>query len=136
MIAGARRIPISRLLERVGELDPSAPTLVYCAGGYRSSIAASLLRSRGFEAVADLQGGFAAWVAAGLPVGRRASADPAGPDVPHPPDTRSASPAGHSWSLDRTSRLAPTDGARAGWGVVSAARGRGRPGRRRRRCGR
>jgi hydroxyacylglutathione hydrolase len=72
VIAGARRIPIARLLERVDELDPSAPTIVYCAGGYRSSIAASLLRTRGFSAVADLQGGFEAWVAAGLPV--------AGPD--------------------------------------------------------
>ncbi len=68
VIAGARRIPIARLLERVDELDPSAPTIVYCAGGYRSSIAASLLRTRGFSAVADLQGGFEAWVAAGLPV--------------------------------------------------------------------
>jgi rhodanese-related sulfurtransferase len=68
MIAGARRIPIARLLERVDELDPSAPTVVYCAGGYRSSIAASLLRARGFTAVADLQGGFDAWLAAGLPV--------------------------------------------------------------------
>jgi hydroxyacylglutathione hydrolase len=34
---------------------------VYCAGGYRSSIGASLLRSMGFEDVSDLIGGFGAW---------------------------------------------------------------------------
>jgi rhodanese-related sulfurtransferase len=68
VIEGARVIPIARLLDRMDELDPSIPTVVYCAGGYRSSAAASLLRAHGFAAVADLQGGFEAWVAAGLPV--------------------------------------------------------------------
>ena len=60
-------MPLARLLERSGELDRRAPTVVYCAGGYRSSIAASLLRSLGFDQVADLQGGYEAWAAAGLP---------------------------------------------------------------------
>ena len=60
-------MPLARLLERLGELDPARPTVVYCAGGYRSSIAASLLRSLGFDRVADLQGGYEAWAAAGLP---------------------------------------------------------------------
>jgi rhodanese-related sulfurtransferase len=60
-------IPLARLLDRHGELDATASTVVYCAGGYRSSIAASLLRSVGFTDVADLQGGFDAWAAAGLP---------------------------------------------------------------------
>jgi hydroxyacylglutathione hydrolase len=68
VIPGARRLPLARLLEHHGELDSSAFTVVYCAGGYRSSIAASLLRSLGFRRVADLQGGFDAWAAAGLPV--------------------------------------------------------------------
>ena len=48
------------LLDRLGELDPSRPTVVYCAGGYRSATAASLLRARGFAMVADLLGGYAA----------------------------------------------------------------------------
>jgi rhodanese-related sulfurtransferase len=52
------RIPLARLLDRHGDLDASAPTVVYCAAGYRSSIAASLLRSVGFTHVADLQGGY------------------------------------------------------------------------------
>ena len=50
---------------------PSAddrPLLVYCAGGYRSSIAASLLESRGFHRVQEIAGGIAAWEAAHLPV--------------------------------------------------------------------
>ena len=68
VIAGARRIPLARLLDRLDELDRSVPTVVYCAGGYRSSIAASLLRAHGFASVADVQGGCTAWVAAGLPV--------------------------------------------------------------------
>jgi rhodanese-related sulfurtransferase len=42
--------------------------LIHCAGGYRSSIAASLLQSRGFEEVSEIAGGLAAWEAANLPV--------------------------------------------------------------------
>ena len=68
VVDGAVRVPLARLLDRATELDPTLPTVVYCAGGYRSSIAASLLRSLGFRAVADLQGGFAAWVGADLPI--------------------------------------------------------------------
>jgi glyoxylase-like metal-dependent hydrolase (beta-lactamase superfamily II) len=68
VIPDAIRIPLAQLLERHGELDASAPTVVYCASGYRSSIAASLLRSLGFERVADLQGGYQAWTLADLPV--------------------------------------------------------------------
>lgn len=62
-IAGALHIPLARLLDRMGELDPARPTVAYCAGGYRSSIAASLLVSRGFADVSDLLGGYDAWAA-------------------------------------------------------------------------
>ena len=68
VIPGALRLPLARLLDRMGDLDAALPTVVYCAGGYRSSIAASLLRASGFERVADLQGGYGAWAAAGLRV--------------------------------------------------------------------
>jgi rhodanese-related sulfurtransferase len=37
---------------------------VFCAGGYRSSIAASLLRRAGFEDVSDILGGYDAWESA------------------------------------------------------------------------
>jgi len=48
----------------VGELDPGRPVVASCAGGYRSSIAASLLRASGFADVSDLIGGYQAWQAA------------------------------------------------------------------------
>jgi glyoxylase-like metal-dependent hydrolase (beta-lactamase superfamily II)/rhodanese-related sulfurtransferase len=66
-IPGARHISLPALLDRMGELDPTAPTVVFCAGGYRSAIAASLLRSAGFDDVSDLLGGYTAWAAAGEP---------------------------------------------------------------------
>ncbi|QYG93177.1 MBL fold metallo-hydrolase [Iamia sp. SCSIO 61187] len=72
VVPGAIRIPLARLLDDHDQLDPAAPTVVYCAGGYRSSIGASLLRSKGFAHVADLQGGYDAWAAAGLPVDKGA----------------------------------------------------------------
>ena len=57
---GAINLPLPNLLDRLAELDPARPTIVYCAGGYRSAVAASLLRSRGFETVADVYGGYSA----------------------------------------------------------------------------
>jgi glyoxylase-like metal-dependent hydrolase (beta-lactamase superfamily II)/rhodanese-related sulfurtransferase len=62
-IPGARSIPLARLLASLDELDPAAPTVVHCAGGYRSSIAASVLASAGFTDVSDLVGGYDAWAA-------------------------------------------------------------------------
>lgn len=60
-IPGAVSIPIGQLPSRLDELDATAPTVVYCAGGYRSSVAASLLRRRGFCDVSDIVGGYNAW---------------------------------------------------------------------------
>jgi rhodanese-related sulfurtransferase len=73
VLAGARRIPLAALLGRVDELDPSATTVVYCAGGYRSIIAASALATRGFAKVADILGGYDACKAAGFPTETPAS---------------------------------------------------------------
>jgi hydroxyacylglutathione hydrolase len=61
-VAGAVDISVGQLPARLGEFDPSQPTVVYCAGGYRSSVAASLLRNAGFDDVSDLLGGFGAWL--------------------------------------------------------------------------
>jgi len=61
MVPGAVNIPVGQLPDRTDELDPRKPTVVYCAGGYRSSVAASLLRQRGFADVSDLLGGHGAW---------------------------------------------------------------------------
>jgi glyoxylase-like metal-dependent hydrolase (beta-lactamase superfamily II)/rhodanese-related sulfurtransferase len=63
MVPGARNLPLPQLLDLLDELDPTRPTVVYCAGGYRSSVAASTLRAHGFDVVADMIGGFGAWTA-------------------------------------------------------------------------
>jgi hydroxyacylglutathione hydrolase len=60
-IPGAINIPVGQLPSRLGELDATKPTVVYCAGGYRSSVAASLLRHREFVDVSDILGGYDAW---------------------------------------------------------------------------
>jgi len=57
---GAKSIPVSQLRKHLEELNSIAPTVVYCAGGYRSSIAASVLRANGFRDVSDVLGGFEA----------------------------------------------------------------------------
>jgi len=60
-IDGSVEIPVGQIPERVGELDPERPTIVFCAGGYRSAVAASVLRVNGFNDVSDLIGGYGAW---------------------------------------------------------------------------
>jgi hydroxyacylglutathione hydrolase len=60
-IPGSVSIPVGQLPSRLGELDADRPTVVYCAGGYRSSAAASLLRANGFSDVSDILGGYTAW---------------------------------------------------------------------------
>ncbi|HEY9328693.1 MAG TPA: rhodanese-like domain-containing protein [Streptomyces sp.] len=60
-IESALHIPLSELPGRTGELPAGRSLVLHCAGGHRSSIAASLLRSRGFEDVSDILGGYAAW---------------------------------------------------------------------------
>lgn len=67
-IARSVHVPLNHLVERMGELPRHRPLLLYCAGGYRSSIAASLLQRRGFSDVGEIAGGMAAWEAARLPV--------------------------------------------------------------------
>ncbi|NNF56110.1 MAG: MBL fold metallo-hydrolase [Acidimicrobiales bacterium] len=60
-IPGATLMPVGQLGGRLDELDPTAPTVVFCAGGYRSSVAASVLRQAGFQDVTDIMGGYGAW---------------------------------------------------------------------------
>ncbi len=61
VIDGAILIPLTQLNQKLSSLDASKPTVVYCAGGYRSSIAASRLAAAGFGDVSDLLGGYEAW---------------------------------------------------------------------------
>jgi hydroxyacylglutathione hydrolase len=57
------RIPLGQLSARAGELDREKLLLVHCKGGYRSSIATSILRRAGFRDIVNLTGGFDAWQA-------------------------------------------------------------------------
>ncbi len=78
-IPGALRFPRNVLEWR---LDPDSPwrgegapglddqVILFCDHGYQSSLAAAQLHDMGFEHATDLDGGFEAWVAAGLPVQR------------------------------------------------------------------
>lgn len=58
------------LQERVSELDPKKPVLIYCASGRRSAAAAAFLKEKGFTNVTDMAGGIGAWQRAGMPVTR------------------------------------------------------------------
>ena len=63
-IPGATTIPLARLREESASLNLERPIVVYCAGGYRSSVGASLLRSLGAADVSDILGGYGAWAQA------------------------------------------------------------------------
>ena len=67
-IPGSINVPLNHLVEHVADLPKGRPLLVYCAGGYRSSIAASLLQKHGFADVGEVAGGITAWETAGLPM--------------------------------------------------------------------
>lgn len=69
-IADTAHNPLTSLRTAALVLPRDRPLLVFCAGGYRSSMAASLLQRDGFTNVSELAGGIAAWEAAGLPVSR------------------------------------------------------------------
>ena len=67
-IAGSVNIPLNHLQERIGEIPRDRRIAVHCAGGYRSSIAASILHQYGMTRLIEMAGGLAAWDAAHLPV--------------------------------------------------------------------
>jgi len=59
-------IPLEYLNSRLDEIPKTGEVYVYCAGGYRSMIAASILKARGWDNLIDIQGGFKALVDAGI----------------------------------------------------------------------
>jgi hydroxyacylglutathione hydrolase len=69
-LEGAVLVPLDRLEEELARVPRDRPFVVQCQGGYRSSIAASLLERRGFEVAGDLIGGYGAWTAEGRPIVR------------------------------------------------------------------
>jgi hydroxyacylglutathione hydrolase len=67
-IKGGLNIPLNRLQERIAEIPRNRRIAVHCAGGYRSSIAASILQQYGITNLTEMAGGLAAWEAAKLPI--------------------------------------------------------------------
>ncbi len=67
-IEGSMNLPLTHLKERIDEVPRDRKVAVHCAGGYRSSIAASLLKQHGITNVVELAGGIAAWEAVKLQV--------------------------------------------------------------------
>jgi rhodanese-related sulfurtransferase len=74
LIPGAVHHPLSVVLWRLDELPRDTPVILICRHGYSSSFAAARLQQLGFRNATDVEGGFEAWLAAGLPV------DAVGPD--------------------------------------------------------
>jgi rhodanese-related sulfurtransferase len=67
-IARSVNIPLNHLQERIAEVPRDRRIAVHCAGGYRSSIAVSILHHYGITNLIEMAGGLAAWDAAKLPV--------------------------------------------------------------------
>ncbi len=66
-ILGAKNIPLYYINDQYAELDPKETYYIHCAGGYRSMIMASLLKSKGFIKLVDIQGGFKAIATSSIP---------------------------------------------------------------------
>ncbi|NUO65142.1 MAG: MBL fold metallo-hydrolase [Gemmatimonadaceae bacterium] len=73
-LPGVPNLQLPEIPEQLETLPRDTPIILQCQSGTRSIIAASLLQAAGFERVADLEGGYKGWVAAGEPVQHGATA--------------------------------------------------------------
>jgi hydroxyacylglutathione hydrolase len=74
-LPAARYLFLGELREKLKSLNPDKQVAVYCATGYRSSLAASLLQAGGFKQVRNVPGSYTAWTAAKFPVVKPANAN-------------------------------------------------------------
>jgi len=58
-VEGAINVPLNRINDHLAEFPKDKPFIVHCAGGYRSMIAASILKARGWDDFVDVESGFA-----------------------------------------------------------------------------
>ncbi|MFY8131925.1 MAG: rhodanese-like domain-containing protein, partial [Bacteroidia bacterium] len=65
-VLNVQHLPLDFINENMAELNRKQRYLIHCAGGYRSMIFASILKSRGFDNIADVIGGFGKIKASGL----------------------------------------------------------------------
>ena len=64
----AKNTPLDFINEHMNEFPTGTPFYMHCAGGYRSMIAASILKSRGIHNLIDVRGGFGAIKESGMKV--------------------------------------------------------------------
>ncbi|NEU65354.1 MBL fold metallo-hydrolase [Spirosoma agri] len=67
-IEGAENVPLDTINDHLAELNRTEPVYVHCAGGYRSMVANSILKARGFDNVINVEGGLAAIKKTAVPV--------------------------------------------------------------------
>lgn len=59
-VEGAINVPLNRINQHLEQFPKDRPFILHCAGGYRSMIAASILKQRGWDDFVDVEGGFSA----------------------------------------------------------------------------
>lgn len=59
-VVGAVNVPLNRISQELAQFPKDKPFILHCAGGYRSMIAASILKQRGWDLFVDVEGGFGA----------------------------------------------------------------------------
>jgi len=62
----AENIPLAHISELMTAFEKKETNYIHCAGGYRSMVASSILKSRGYDNVVDIQGGFGAIAGTGI----------------------------------------------------------------------
>jgi len=67
-VLGAQNFPLDFINQNMSEVDRKKRYFMHCAGGYRSMITASILKSRGFEEVVNIKGGYKALVETDVPM--------------------------------------------------------------------
>ncbi len=65
-VEGAKHVQLGLLPDQLNEVPKERPLAVICGSGYRSSVAASLLKRGGYDNVTNVMGGMGAWKAAGM----------------------------------------------------------------------
>lgn len=66
-VVGAKHLELDFLQGSLSELDPAASYVLQCQGGYRSMIAASILKAQGFQHLINVRGGYGAISKTGIP---------------------------------------------------------------------
>lgn len=73
-VENAENYPLDNLNDHMADISNSEPVYIHCAGGYRSMVASSILKARGFDNVVNVEGGIAAIRKANVPIVADASA--------------------------------------------------------------